>query len=323
MRNRAVRGCLIAILFAIVATTTVHSKETSGHSFKNLSEQQTGSSENQKPSTTDKRGTLELPFVVKSIEPEKTQQEAEDDARERDDKRWNDRATLVVSLVTLLILIVQAIAFFVQAARLQQTIEAMKKIGAEQSKDMQGWIGVADKSAEAAKKSAEAAVKSSEIAIKSQEAHLALEGIEQTWGWTRQDHKEAFGIQAVLRNTGNTPARNAKLLVGFHVTEPITRTDNLFEAFKMNIDFGINIGTGVQIRTEPLFMSADSAKELWDKKKRCFIRVWTQFETVFEPGKIAENIYDLEVRAFENPYDFKFEQGNIARIFRFDAIPKS
>ncbi len=91
----------------------------------------------------------------------------------------------------------------------------------------------------------------------------------------------------------------------------------------MNIDFGINIGTGVQIRTEPLFMSADSAKELWDKKKRCFIRVWTQFETVFEPGKIAENIYDLEVRAFENPYDFKFEQGNIARIFRFDAIPKS
>jgi len=99
---------------------------------QNLPEQQTNPSEKESPPNPDKRGTAELPFVVRPLATEKTQQEAEEDARDRNDKHWNDRATLVIGLATLLILIIQAIAFFVQATRLHQTIDEMKVLGKEQ-----------------------------------------------------------------------------------------------------------------------------------------------------------------------------------------------
>jgi hypothetical protein len=130
MRNRALRGCLIAI--ALVIAPAIHSKNVRGHSPQNLPEQQTNTSEKEKPSNPDKRGTAELPLVVRPLAAEKTQQEAEEDTRDRRDKRWYEGATLVIGVATLLILIVQAIAFFVQAWRLQQTINTMKGLGREQ-----------------------------------------------------------------------------------------------------------------------------------------------------------------------------------------------
>jgi hypothetical protein len=87
MRNRPLRGCLTAIVLVIVAATGIHAKDVRGNPTQNLHEQKTNPSENEKPSNPDKRGTLELPLVVRSLAPEKTQQEAADDARERDDKR--------------------------------------------------------------------------------------------------------------------------------------------------------------------------------------------------------------------------------------------
>lgn len=134
-----------------------NSKEVRGHPPQKLIKQQTNPAEKENPPNPDKRGTAEFPLVVRPLATEKTQQETEEDARDRYDKRWNDGATLVIGFGTLLILTVQAIAFFVQAIRLQQTIEAMKKIGAAQSRDMQASIAVAQSAADAARIGADAA----------------------------------------------------------------------------------------------------------------------------------------------------------------------
>jgi hypothetical protein len=115
-----------------VPAVGANSKEVRGHPPQKLTKQQTNPAEKENPPNPDKRGTAELPLVVRPLATEKTQHEAEEDTRDRNDKRWNDRATLVIGFATLLILIVQAIAFFVQAWRLQQTINMMKGLGREQ-----------------------------------------------------------------------------------------------------------------------------------------------------------------------------------------------
>jgi hypothetical protein len=216
MRNRAPRGCLAAIVLVIVSATGIHSKNVRRHPPHNLPEQQTNPSENEKPPPSDKRGTLELPLVVRSLAPEKTQQEAADDARERDDKRWNDRATLGIALFTLLILAIQTIVFGRQAIRLRQTIEAMKKIGADQSKDMQGWIAVADKSAEAAKKAADAAIESNklsrDLSVAENRPWLSVNIIIGPRGLYFNENGANLDLIFIIKNIGKTPAVSANIV---------------------------------------------------------------------------------------------------------------
>ena len=46
----------------------------------------------------DKRGTLDAPFIVKSIPAEKSQKETDEDTRDKVDKRWNDRVTIFIGI---------------------------------------------------------------------------------------------------------------------------------------------------------------------------------------------------------------------------------
>jgi hypothetical protein len=149
MRNRAVRGCLIGVFafYFILLENVWRPAQSRGKPQQNTQQTQ------QQPQA-DKRGTLDAPFVVKPLRTEKNQQEAEEDARDKNEKRWNDRITIFVAVATAIILFLQLIVFGRQARRLKQTIEAMKKIGADQSRDMQASIAVAKESADAALKSA-------------------------------------------------------------------------------------------------------------------------------------------------------------------------
>jgi hypothetical protein len=60
--------------------------------------------------------------------------------------------TVYLTAVLAAIGIMQTIVFGLQAHRLKQTIEAMKKIGADQSRDMQASIAAAEKSADIAER---------------------------------------------------------------------------------------------------------------------------------------------------------------------------
>jgi hypothetical protein len=229
--------------------------------------------------------------------------------------------TLLVSFNGLLVLF----TYFLYSATsglFKETAE-LRRIADEQRVDLSRSIIAAEKAADAAKKSAEAAVKSADIATKSQEAHLALEEVETTWGWDRDRLNEIFIFQGVFKNVGNTAARNAKALIGFHTTEIGIRIDTLFEGIVMDVNFGVTVGSGVPIRTATMGMKSDLAKEIWDKKKRCLIRIWAQYETVFSAGVTVDSIYDLEIKAYKNPYEFKFEGVQNASIFMFAAVNKS
>lgn len=247
----------------------------------------------------------------------------ENDDKGKQESNWYDKPTdWLLALFTGILALYTRRLYQATAGLFKETAE-LRRIADDQRVDWSRSIDAAERAADAAKKSAEAALKSADIATKSQEAHLALEDVETTWGWDRDRLNEIFIFHGVLKNVGNTAARNAKALIGFHKTEIGIRIDNLFEGIVMDVNFGVTIGSGVPIRTAPISMTSDLAKEIWDKKKRFFIRIWARYETVFSAGVTVDSIYDLEIKAYKNPYDFKFEGSQNARIFVFSAIDKS
>jgi hypothetical protein len=191
MRNRAARGCLIAFCFLLENIWRVAQSRVKPHPNTQQAQQQP---------QADKRGTLDSPFVVKPLPAEKNQQEADEDARDKSEKRWNDRITIFVAIATAVILILQLIVFGLQARRLRQTIEAMKKIGADQSRDMQASIAVAKESADAAKKSAD-------VAAGYSRPMLFVSEIYFQEGQVRVDRLSLRAkIVVEIKNFGETPA---------------------------------------------------------------------------------------------------------------------
>jgi hypothetical protein len=190
MRNRAVRGCLIAFCFILLENIWgVAQSRVKPHPNTQQAQQQP---------QADKRGTLDSPFVVKPLPAEKNQQEADEDARDKSEKRWNDRITIFVAIATAVILILQLIVFGLQARRLRQTIEAMKKIGADQSRDMQASIAVAKEAAEAAMKAA----RISEIALESAETPYLYPIVRQ---FSKEDG-DGSPFSYAFENFGRSPA---------------------------------------------------------------------------------------------------------------------
>ncbi|MGA9825756.1 MAG: hypothetical protein WBQ53_13095, partial [Methylocystis sp.] len=147
MQNRALRGCLIALCF--LAAFPAVSQQTRWHPPEKFPEQSQDTNQKQPPSEPDKRGTPETPLVVKTVLPEKSPEESANDARERNDKRWYDSATLIIAISTLIILAVQAGVFWVQADRLKQTIRKMDEIASGQTEDMAETIRQSSRSATA------------------------------------------------------------------------------------------------------------------------------------------------------------------------------
>jgi hypothetical protein len=192
MRTRALRGCLI-VVFAICVILL----ENIGSVAKKREKPQPNAKQSQQQPEADKRGTIDAPFIIKSLPAEKNHQEADDEARDKNDKRWNDRATIFVAIATAVILILQLIVFGWQAHRLKQTIQAMKTIGADQSRDMRASIAVAKESAEAAMKSARV----SEIALESAETPYLYPTV-----MTACKHKEWLLFSYAFENFGRSPA---------------------------------------------------------------------------------------------------------------------
>jgi hypothetical protein len=152
MRNRAIRGCLIVVLaFSFILLENI------GCVAKKSVEPHADTVQSQQISQADNRSTLEAPFIVKSIPTEKSQQEAEEDARDKNDKRRNDRVTIFTGIATAVILALQLFVFGWQAPRLKQTISTMKELGKKQSDDMRASIAVANDAALAANRSADVA----------------------------------------------------------------------------------------------------------------------------------------------------------------------
>lgn len=195
MRNCALRGCLIVVFaFCFILLENI------GRAAQSRVKPQPNTQQTQQQPQADKRGTLDAPFVVKPLPTEKNQQEAEEDARDKSEKRWNDRVTIFVAVATAVILIFQLIVFGWQAHRLKQTIQAMKKIGADQSRDMQKSIAAAEKSAEIAERAVIA-------------AHRPWVKVDiQVGGPIIYNVNGAnFTLKYILKNIGHSPATNVNV----------------------------------------------------------------------------------------------------------------
>jgi len=101
---------------------------------------------NQQPQA-DKRGTDEMPLVVKSYPQETAQSaaDAQEDRREKaDTDAWTVRIgkmSIAIGALTILILIVQAIVFWLQARRLRDTVDEMKR---HASHELRAYLAIED-----------------------------------------------------------------------------------------------------------------------------------------------------------------------------------
>ena len=161
------------------------------------------------------------------------------------------------SFFTLLILCVQAVVFWIQAKRLKETIKAMQKIAMDQSKDMQGWIAVADKSASAARKSADA--------FAATETAWAMEKIinvdfrEFLPGTADADQKKV-SVEYYVENYGRTPAIITSHFVDVRISDSPPPAEN--ECFSKEIGNEYQIGVIDSGNNAALFPCARKAINL-------------------------------------------------------------
>jgi len=138
--------------------------------------QQSQSGSAKKPSSADQRGTEKSPLVIKQVPTPKTDAEAAQEAKDREEKTANERelvrftgwlvvATLILAVVGLF----QLFVFGDQARQLRKTVKA----AAEQSEAMERSIAEATRLASAME------VVSKEIAISSKAAIASVSVINQ------------------------------------------------------------------------------------------------------------------------------------------------
>ncbi|MGI8568387.1 MAG: hypothetical protein ACR2KT_04630 [Methylocella sp.] len=182
MRNRAIRGCLIACIALLIIA---FSKDV-GSVAKERIHPTDHNKQSQQIPEADKRGTLESPLIVKPLHTDKNEEESADDARDKNEKRWNDRVTFFIGIATGLILLLQLFVFGWQAISLRRTITTMKELGKQQSADMQAFIAIAKESADVARKSVEVFERQTRASIAIERPHIligkdiAITAVEET-----------------------------------------------------------------------------------------------------------------------------------------------
>jgi hypothetical protein len=176
----------------------------------------------QQQSTTDQRGTDNMPLVVRVLPAPKTAEEAAQDQSQRNDEAsanwWMVKLTGIIALIGL----IQAFVFWVQAGRLKATITKMDEIATGQTNDMQDSIAQAGRAAAAMERVAQAMAENVEnlkttVGINREIADrqkLVTELQSRAYlsvifnGIVPQDSKTGIRFQpsVALLNNGNTPA---------------------------------------------------------------------------------------------------------------------
>jgi len=155
----------------------------------------------------DERGTTKEPLVVSPIVvrayAQKDEQETAAERKEKSEKAIVDWWTIKIGLFTLFILVAQTIAFALQARRLRQTIETMKRIADDQRSDVAASIAIARDSAEAAKKTADT---TEDELVSGHRPWVIVSNLVPTTTFRTKNDRLRFKFS--LKNVGKTPAVN-------------------------------------------------------------------------------------------------------------------
>jgi hypothetical protein len=178
------------------------------------------------PAAAEPRGTEQSPLIVTIHPTPKTQAEAEQDAREHEEKVANDRETfatnrrlVIIGYWQLAVFAGQLLVFGYQAYKLRQTITTTREISGRQERDMRASIAEASRAASAMDKVAASLAASVETT-----SQMAT---EQKGFWQRQmrayvsvflggfipqnrDTPYRYEVQMLMRNTGHRPAHDIR-----------------------------------------------------------------------------------------------------------------
>jgi hypothetical protein len=174
---------------------------------------------NSKPSTEQiQRGSENLPFIVKTIQPSKSQEESEKDAEERQDRKILNILTFSLAGIGAM----QLFVFGLQARRLRETVKATEK------------------AAEAAKKQTEVAINEF---ISTHRPKIIIRSVTiepPTHPALPIEEGKPLKIQAVAVNIGDTPTEiiesNITILVGgpkFDALTPFGPVSNNINKIKL------------------------------------------------------------------------------------------
>ncbi len=157
------------------------------------------STKTQHDTSNNHRGSDQLPLVVKIIQTEKNKMEADNEAKEKEEKKLNDRRIIRFNGFLIVIASLQLIVFAWQAHRLRQSVTATKE-------------------------AANAAKRSTESLSRVERAYILIKGISfnLTPGLATSPHFCAGGIVS-LYNAGKTPAFPLKIqaIIELRETLPI------------------------------------------------------------------------------------------------------
>lgn len=203
MRNRAVRGCLILLPLLVSAATLAKSNNPSPSPPEIRKPEQPKPGEPETPAQKNQDRTAISPLIIKEAPTPKAQKEPAENTKETDSKTSTDWWMVWLTGILAFVASLQLIVFGLQARRLRQTIETMKKIGADQSRDMQSSIGVAKESADAARDS----IKLAEDTAKRQLRAYLCQGAATISNFG--ENLEPI-VHVRIVNRGQTPAYNVK-----------------------------------------------------------------------------------------------------------------
>ena len=177
------------------------------------------SAASQQPANSDQRGTERSPLVIKTLEPTKSQAEAEQEAKDRQQKATNDGWIVILTGILSVVAIGQLGIYLYQAIKLRETVAA----AGEQSRAMERYIGEASRSADAMEKivtTIEAGNKAVMRAYLTVTIGLSLYQERREPG--QPDLK--FETRPNLVNTGNSAARNVNIRIAADIL-PIPTPD--------------------------------------------------------------------------------------------------
>lgn len=224
--ERLMRRLLVGVILFSITVTIANSQPPTPGVVKPDSPPQSVPAQKSTDAQTEQRGTDQFPLVVKTITPQKTEQEAAEDKTERDNKSaadwWMVRLTGLIAIIG----VGQGIVFYIQARRLRQTIIKMDEIASTQTTDMGKSIEQATKASVAMQSIADSMANNVETikGVASVNREIA-DRQAKLWPLQMRAYISVLIGQAVyqdskiglrfegkplLTNTGNTPAHNVR-----------------------------------------------------------------------------------------------------------------
>ncbi len=173
--------------------------------FLNSQQQKNKPQQPEQSATTDKRGTQESPVFVKVLPTPKTQEETEQESKDREQKTSNDRNLVYLTGVLAGVGFLQLVVFGYQAYKLRQTVES----AGEQADAMERHIGEAARSATAMENIATTIQAGNQAVMRAYLTVTIGAALYQERRVGQTDLK--FEARPNLVNTGNTPARKVHI----------------------------------------------------------------------------------------------------------------